>query len=329
MLNRPVSAVPAQRHSQKVLDLIVRALLVLGAVSSLAGIAALVAWVAFTPDVPSKSDLTSAAPAEALTVAEDFLAGRPTAVAVANDIDRTFGRGSSQGGFGEALPVRTFAPLSVRDGSLPATTSQPSGQRFEVHTFLVGLPGEPEENARDGQPDPTRLYALDVTMLLTAQGPVLAAQPALLPYEGPRSSTTRRLDYSQFTTGTQPSQPLVTTAVARWAEAFLANDSDALQAIVRDPGNADPYVGIDGFSLEAAPVIVNSVPVTGEAGTRIVQVTLLVSSERANGFATSLSYDLRVEGTSTQSPSVTAWGPPGSPDLDRYQNSPRRRGQTD
>lgn len=328
MLNRPVSAVPAQRHSQKVLDLIVRALLVLGLISSVAGIVAAIAWVAFTPDVPTKSDLTSAASAEALTVAGDFLAGRPTAVAVASDIDHTFGRGNQQGGFGEPLAVRTFAPLSVRDGSLAGNVAQPDGQRFEVHTFLVGLPGEPEERAREGQPEPTSLYALDVTMLLTAQGPVLAAQPALLPYEGPASSDTRRLDYSQFTTGTEETQPLVASAVARWAQAFLSNDSDELQAVVRDPGNADPYVGIDGFTLEEAPAIVNSVPVTGEPGTRIVQVKLLVSSERANGFVTSLSYDLRVEGTSTQSPSVTAWGPPGTPDLERYQNSPRRREQT-
>lgn len=321
-LNRPVTAVPAAtRSSERVRKLIVNTILIVGAVSALCGVFATIAWIAFSPNVPTKDDIIPVASATAYTVATDFLAGRPTAVPVADGVDRTFGRINVRvDERPEPLPVVSLSVLEVVDGFLSGGDQGGPAQQYEIHRFLVGV--SPEVGEADEFIPVGSLYTLEVTMLVTRQGPVLGATPALLPYLGADDGVFRPIDYSQFTGPSGTSVPEASrAAIQSWAEAYTSNNAAALRQITQDGIHEEDYVGLSGFTLAEDVQIVSAVPV-GDGTTLQVQVLLLVSSDRANGFESTLSYDLRVERTNTQSPAVTAWGPPGSTGLQPYQNNP-------
>lgn len=307
MFDRPLTAVPAQRSSSTVLRMKVYAVLGVAVLLVATSLFATVAWIAFTPEVPQAGELVPRGQAVAEIVARDFLAGRRTDVPVADEIDPTFGQlsfGQVDPATRKGIPVTSLSQLDFERQSL---TSSRGTQVYEIHTFLVSSQG--------------RLLQLDVTVLLTPDGAVLAAQPALQPYSGPQQDYAP-LDYSQLvgSNGPQASQAVV-EQVARWARAYATGDSAELRAVAGDQVTRGSYPGLGGFNLGGDVRVVTVVP--GSAPNQLVlRVRLLLVSDSAQEVQVSTDYDLLVSDASSSLPKVVAWGPAGAPVLEPYMNNP-------
>jgi hypothetical protein len=310
MFTRPLTAIPAQRSSAALVKLKVALILGSAMLAALLGVVSLVAWIAFTPEVPSVEDLLPRGGAHARAVAEDFLAGRKTSVPVAERVGPDFGAVPGnpmerRGSFGHtSLTVAEVTPMAVKTDS--------GVREFEVHRFLVSR----EE----------RLFWLDITLLLTDEGPVLGALPSL----GPVPAQTKghlALDYSDLDQAPLPNH--YTAVVTAWGTHFAANEPDKLWDVVVKDETSDrqlfEYVGLGGFS--AGDLQIRSV-VGIPGGGYLVRVQLLLRPEGADGASVSTEYDLRLTGNDS-SARVVAWGPPGSgPTLAPFTNlTPRSRQQ--
>lgn len=304
MATRPNwTAIPAARSSAPILKLKLYAVVGSLLFAAVCGIIAL--FVALGSNTAPDVDPTTAQPRAgslAETAARDFLAGRATRVPTASGVDASFGRDVADSEF---VPVR-LEVLSFARARWELVTL--GAQTAEVHTFDVTV-------SEVDQP-----LVVTVVALVGDRGAVLAAQPSI----GPR--IWERFDVAGFdyrgvegaSTAALP-EP-VGAAIARWAQAYGANDGAELQAVVDDPaGTVDSYVGIGG--LDAAPgdiTVVSHLPLDGGL---LVRVRVLFSATSANGFSASNDFDLLITQAATTTPKVVAWGPPGSgPTLTPYQN---------
>lgn len=299
MPKHPWTAIPAQRSSAAVLNVKVTAILATLVVAALSGVLAL--FVALTS---GGDEVTDPGPdpqvvSVARLVAEDFVDGRATAVAVAAGVDRTFGRGA------EPTPPLWSDRTVVLYGT---EESNYSGQAYHRVTFQVQA---------DGQ-----LFLLAVPVFATPEGAVLAAAPSLEPYHGP-VTTPAALNYLDLPTGDDQVPTPVRSVVERWAQAYVSDDGAALKELAGDGGEA-VYAGLGGFELAGVQVAA-AVPFTtvDEEPALVVRTHLLVSPTGANGFQAEAGFDLLVEQADTQLPRVTAWGPAGS----ATDSTPIRPGQ--
>lgn len=306
------TAVPASRSSAPVLK--VRLYLVMGALvfSAVCGILAILVVVSRSnaPQVAQGAALPSAV-AEATATASEYLAGRPVTMSLA-------------GGLEDLLKPagKPLAGVSSVDwvGFTPATPV--AGTNLELHRFLVTVPGEDPDNPRRYTLTvPVQLVATktakaeDGSTVVVAQQPVLAAAPSLEAALRPASGLPR-FDWENAPTPALSPSPQMDSAVKDWATAYLANDSDGLSKVVRDPEGRQ-YVGLGGFTLEDAEVLA---AVKGNQGD-IVRVSL--TAKGPGDFVVPMEFDLLATGVESGDPSITAWGAPGTgTGLAPYQNAP-------
>lgn len=304
MPKHPWSVVPAARSSAPILQL--KLLLVLGAL----GLAALLGPLSFLlsltrgGDGPAVAATSSDTRGFAELAARDFLAGRPTTLAVATGIEATFGVPND----GSDAPRPQIAYLSLAHTS--ARSYIANGRSFELHRFT----------AVTGAAEPP--LTVDVTVLLTPEGPVLGAYPAL----GRSSAVTEKvpaLDYQEDENKTSNLPAPVKEAVVRWAAAYAGGDSAALRVLADDPQEGT-YDVLGGFTAEA-PEVATAV-VEGDDG-YILRIRVLLRAAGAQGFQVKNDYDLLVTQASTANPKVVAYGPAGTAaaPLQPYSNNSNRR----
>jgi hypothetical protein len=305
MFNRTLTAVPAQRSSAALLRVKVAALIGFASVASLSGIASTIAWTAFSPDIPQVEDLLPVGSAYAQTVAGDFLAGRPTFVPTATDIDATFGTAdfAIDPATRKPIPVRSVAPLKVSRETL---TTPEGVQVYELHSYLVSTP--------------TELRQLDILLLLTQERPVLAAQPSLLPLD-PVEGTYEPVDYRQFSNARTTTSPTTNEQIRAWANAFARNDAAALRQVTGDNVTTGSYVGLGGYRVADSPLVINAVT-AGGPDRLVVRVRLLLAADGTDGAVASADYDLLVIDATTELPKIAAWSAPGAPKLEPFMNNP-------
>lgn len=301
MFTRPVSGVPAARSSNAMVKIKVFAILGAGALSALFGLLGFLAWVFFSPEIPDPESFRPRSAAQAEIVARDFLAGRPTAIPVAEGLDPAFLAYAAR--IDERGPIR-HQGLTLVTTERDSVTINERTTNFEKHTFLTAS-GD-------------RLIEVHVTMLLGDDGPVLAAHPSLLLPELPQAALSP-LDYSNAANDVGREVPAV---VRRWSRAFLADDASELRTIAGDQTTEGRYVGLGGFSLheDREASLLTAVTVGEERDAQLVRVRMLLAENRDNGGVVGVEYDLLVNDAFTSLPKVVAWAPAGTPTLQPFTN---------
>jgi hypothetical protein len=293
MGHRPWTAIPAQRSSAAVLK--VKLWLVLGvlALGFVMGPIALVIALSHRggPAASSPpSTVGSTASALAQIAASEYIAGQPYTIPVAAGMNPD--HGAPQGS--QPLPNATLTYA----GASPHAPLD--GIQFSIQKFLVT--------------SGSSIYRLDLLMESTPQGPVLGAQPGLLPYVPAPSGTDQRLDFSNDPGALQATPSNLQEQINRWATAYASGDSQTLALLANHPGN---YSALSGFTVASQPRILSVVQTSG--GNLIVRISLLLSPNNAHGFQSTTELDLLVR-TGSGIPEIVAWGPPGDEPLAPYSN---------
>jgi hypothetical protein len=271
------TAIPAQRSSDAKLKVKVWTVLGLLIFCSLAGVFSLFAWMGNSGGGATVSAGGSARAASfAAAVASDWVAGRPYSVPVAKDLE-----------------VPTNPPSEALPGVVSLTWSgfvavEERGRYLETNYFAV--PGDP----------PRRLA---VTVEITANGPVLAASPALEPLKiGPGGDAFDRRNQTQ-----QQVTADLTRVVTDWANAYAADNRQRLKELTGDPEPSRGYAGLGGMTASNVQIVsLVGGPVENTAVAR-VQVRL-----NDGTFSMPAEYDLLVSQWATATPKVLAWGAAGS-----------------
>jgi hypothetical protein len=319
MSRSPLTAVPAQRSSLPLLRIRRRIVLVLLILAALAGVGALVAWaIAPTPEIliPVTTDLTAESLARVATL--DYLAARDSAVPAASDVDTQYGAATANGGNPQPMTVLDLSFVKSSTYTLGDTVG--AMETIQQETFSADLA--------------KGLYTVNVAMLKTSGGWVLAAQPSLSPAQlsGPVDSA--GIDYSSLYTKEQsgkvadlPDSDAVTRQIDTWATAYAQDggNSVGLYTVTGDQNPNHHYTGLNGWSVDT-PTIDDFVaaPNAGGGQSLIVRVSLVLHPGGANGPTLNADYDVLVElaSPSQGNPPVTAWGPAGSyHTLTDYQNA--------
>ncbi|OLT35462.1 hypothetical protein BJF79_32405 [Actinomadura sp. CNU-125] len=190
------------------------------------------------------------------------------------------------------------------------------------------------------------MLQLDVPILITAQGPRLAAVPAFAVWEGGAGAPEGEGDYTNYGNLLADVSAPVETQIAAWAEAYVTGDSNALLTLTGDQDSSHYYIGLRGFTLPDSPSAVQiQSAIQGSGGRVIVRVRILLSravpgatpNGRPNGtpdgapaetpdagpqFASYADFDLLVGAPTGARPPVLAWGPAGSAaELEPYHNA--------
>jgi hypothetical protein len=310
------SALPATRSSAPILK--TRLYTVIGAVGVCAALGplSLVLNLAQGDPPPAAVSVNTTADGYARTVAEDFLSARPTSVPVATDIDATFGLPNN---VTQRKPLTYSGLTLVASDSHAATTVNPA---YTVSKFLFQLV------AADGT---AKAMKLDVTMLATADGPVLAAQPTLRAADL-TSAGYDPLDFNRASTFVSGSpSPAVGTVIDAWAKAMAEGDDARLTELTRDPAGGK-YSGLSGFTLAKSPQILSYVSESATAVSSVkgvnpedptyVRVRIWLQADSADGYVVSSDYDVLIFATKSSAPYPVAWGAPGT-DPEPFSNSNR------
>jgi hypothetical protein len=226
----------------------------------------------------------------AQVAALEFLSGQPYTIPVAQGIDPNHGASGSQGS-----TVSLGATGVIFAGTSPGTQS---GVNYEVEHFVF------TQNSK--------LYHLDVTMIVTSNGGVLGAQPALFPANMAPNNSVPPLNYVGAP-NTVPTPANLQQQVNAWATAYATNNSTVLSQIANHPGT---YAGLGGYTVVGTPTIVSTISTDGGY---IARVSVLLSSNSAQGYQAETEFDLLVH-TGSGLPSIVAWGPPGAQPLVPYSN---------
>lgn len=241
----------------------------------------------------------------ASSVAETYLAGECTNLPVADGVDRCFGRTRDQVGVG--FPHETVELVRTETTTVPG--SGPSLATAYITTF----------NVTSGE----RVYELAVTATTvrltetSADYPVLAAAPSLIPAKVAPTDRIDALDYREFNQSLAVPVP-VRAKVEQWVNAYATDDQTQLRLIVGGGPDA-PYPGLGGMEVLRS---------TAESmwqrqdGDHVVRVGVVLTSPSANGVVLSSEFDLLVSQANTNDPRVVAWGAAGSgPTLTTYMNN--------
>lgn len=318
-------AIPAARSRLGSLKLRRRLILAGLLTAAAAGVAAAIAWLTYSPPVPTPpSTVAASSVALARQVAADYLAGRPTTVSVAKGVDPTFGYASAN-----------KTAFTVADGPTVQGVARVNvgGQPVNQVTFYVVL-AQKEKTTVDGTAAVTTVphpYLLTVPMSLagdTGWQPALAAAPSLAPFTGTPPNT---LDPASLSTlpgatsaGALPAG--AQTQLKDWATAYAAaghgQDDAAARTLKQITGDQDPahaYGGLGGWTVasqtatDAAPAPTSDDPNHPYPGGWVVRVALVLEPPGANGPTVRSDYDVWVAGQGQEAnPPVIAWGPAGS-----------------
>lgn len=330
------SLVPARRSNEATATKRARRTIVVLLVAALAGPLSFLLTVArgapeldLSPIVPEGRSIADAA-------AYQFLTGQPVTVPSANTLDvddLRFIRGS---GGKPTMPYPTSSITWDRFEKLTFTGPTELVANFEIHKFLV-IPAIPEASgayleqdpadAGEEQPttDPNALRVpqmLEVPILLSSEGPRLAAAPAFSPWAPASESQYGVADYSDFNTGqTVDVPPQVTAQVSRWAKAYAEDDRETLLTVTGDTNKDHVYMGLGGFTIPAEGSQVQILTATnGGPETLILRVRVRMQENTTAGAAneeqlphTSVQdFDLFVKNPNSALPPIESWGVAGS-----------------
>lgn len=175
---------------------------------------------------------------------------------------------------------------------------------------------------------------LDVPILLTPQGPRLAASPTFSVWTGAAGATVGKGDYTDFSTLlTQVNDP-VKNQIMTWAKAYVSGDANGLLTVTGDQNKSHRYAGLSGFTLPDTSGAVQILSaITVDHGQLVVRARVLlaravppgtVSGGNGNApqFETFADFDLLVGAPGGAQPPILAWGPAGSAaQLEPYSNA--------
>lgn len=260
-------------------------------------IAALTGPLAFVMSLGGSDPVVQTAPESsgktitfATTVAEDFLAGGGTNMPAAAGVDRMFGRSQ------EDVTAMRYSSLEYRESTITVVGgSRVDVVRFALETYDFGF------------------MTLSVPVTFTDAGrQILAATPSMVPAtfatDGSASAP-----QPELTTGEEIPDN-VEERIQLWAEAFAADDSQALRVLVNDsdaPAGGS-YLGLGGFTCpRGCSEVLWATPSTVDTSLVNVRVRTLFVADSANGFVMSNEFDLLVRGWNSDAPRVLAWGPAG------------------
>lgn len=310
----PWSAIPAARSSAPVLTIRLWVVIGLVLLAAAMGPLSLVVQAAHAASVAPPPASTGSGPSQGLAqlVALDFVNGIPTSVPTAKNVDPTFGINTAQQP--TPLPHGPLVPMGT-----VSTVDTTSKQPYQISSFGFESSGQ--------------VWKVAVTMLQTPSGPVLGAEPSLLPVD--LSAAQYQQENFHTSAGFQEGAPpnsAIQAHVNQWAQAFASNNGATLAQLTGDP-SAQTFRGLGGFTLAQAPQILSYVPVAA-SGVPVVngvtptspmylRVQLALTSTHAKQYTVTNEYDVLVTGSNTAQPQIVAWGPPGSAPLTPFSNASR------
>jgi hypothetical protein len=243
--------------------------------SSVAGIFSLFAWIGNRPPAPPVIPPTATATGFATSATFDWLSGNGTSLPTAENVSEDLGGNGVAAKGIEGVQWSSFEKL------------EEGGRSFELHRFtFAGVP-------------PRQLL---VTVELTKSGPVLAADPALVPFTD-AGGPTPAADRSNSPSKLDVPAALSSTA-SDWAAAFAKDDREELASLTGDLEQRT-YVGLGGFTAGSSSV--TSVVDAGK-GLWLVRVEVKLTQGE---FTSSTSYDLLVADGDTADPKIVSWGAAG------------------
>ena len=269
------SAVPAARSSSVVLKARLRLVLGLLLFSSVAGIFSLFAWIGNRPPPPPVIPPVAESTGFATSATFDWLAGKGTSLPTAENVSEDLGGNGVAAEGVEGVEWSSFEKFDE------------DGRSFELHRFT--LAGDP----------PRQLL---VTVEITKSGPVLAADPALVPFTdagGPTPAADRSTSPSNIDT-----PAALSAAATDWGSAFAEDNREELANLTGDLEQRT-YVGLGGFTSTGARVA--SIADLGK-GLWLARVEVDL---KKGTFTSRTSYDVLVTDGDTADPKIVSWGAPG------------------
>lgn len=240
--------------------------------------------------------------------AEDYLAGRQTALPTRPEISSALGRSAPSGTDAPPGAPRSTRPLALAydyliwDSAARATLGR---QTVEIHRFLVGANRQ--------------AFVLSVSVAVTPTGPVVHSLPSLSPAPLADTRFLKPVPYDRI----YPEAVLSVGArdqIHSWARAFAAGDERALYVLSGDAGPRR-YRGLNGYEIVGVPTVAD--PYGVEEGV-VAQVQVQMRLAANPSFLLAASYDLLLNNLERALPTVAAWGPPGSgPTLVPFSNADR------
>lgn len=208
----------------------------------------------------------------------------------------------------------------ARTTAAEADGGEPAGDTVATHEFVVA------DRARN-------LYTTTVQMVVSpARGPVMVADPALLPIPAPDAGGADAPWPFPGVEAGAPS-PAYQPAVDAWAKAYTSGDPAVLKQVVGDPQQGRSYLPLTGVEFDRADLDEVGA-LWGEDQDRsaetlparaLLRVTVHAAwagqpAATAGQPAATLTYDLLLDRADTAAPVVVAWGSPGMA-LDPYGNA--------
>ncbi|HVT77878.1 MAG TPA: hypothetical protein VHD87_12670 [Acidimicrobiales bacterium] len=235
--------------------------------------------------------------------AMDYLAGRDTTLPRVQELPPDLGREAapSTDGSGRQTSVKPIPAIGL---ALDRSRSEVLGDKTEeIHTFVFSTTGG-------------KLYNLAVTVLITDNGPVIAALPALSP--GRVAPVVPGVDYKTLGNPANVDEG-VTTQVRAWASAYARDDEEGLYRVTGDTQERR-YVGLGGYVVTTQPSVLSSI---AKGDKQLVQIRVTMTNLADPGVVLTSDFDLLLEGRGKKAlPDVAAWGPAGTGmSLERYQNA--------
>lgn len=239
--------------------------------------------------------------AAARSVVVDYMSGRVPSIPAAINVN-AFAARESTNNTGVASAPTPVPVLSI--SSLSAETINIKDRSIEVHEFLVRTDAG--------------LLEVSVT-ILDADGPVLAALPSIKPADVGVPPEDAAFSWDAVFGQAVLDQDIAIEQVAKWADAYGADDADALYRLTNDPEN-HLYRGIGGLQSADQPVIKSAA--TFNKTQVLLTVTVTLRSTRNAALVLKSDYDLLLDDLDRAVPSIVAWGPAGTgPTLVPFSNA--------
>lgn len=331
--------VPARRSNEATATKRVRRILIVLTIAAIMGPLSFLFVLAKGEPVLDTSSLVPEGRAVADAAAYQFLTGQPVSVPAANTLDLEPLRSGASGPV-TALP---YPASSITWDSFERHTFGGSDGRapvlFEVHSFLV-VPSIPEASgarteltpeqkekqaeSNNATPEDALLVPqeLQVSVLLTQDGPRLAAAPAFAPWDDASKEQGGIADYSDLTSGDTAEVPSqVVKQISVWANAYATDDRQALLTVTGDSDPNHTYLGLGGFTVAAEGSQVQILSASNAGPDRLLlrvrvrmqeTTTTATVAEGQAPYVSVQDFDVLVASPNNAQPAVQAWGPAGS-----------------
>lgn len=237
-------------------------------------------------------------------------------------------------------PAQTPAPGSGRSTSKApetAPTGTPSAPPSPAGSASAGpSPSTDPDGAGQNKATPvaaSNVLQLDVSILLTAQGPRLAAAPSFSVWRNGVGDTAGKGDYTNYGSLTTDVGDPAKNQILEWARAYATGDSATLLTVTGDQNPSHHYAGLSGFVLPDSPGVEILSAIRSADQRLIVRVRVplaradpggqaLRAADAAHRFTTFADFDLLVGAPGGAQPLILAWGPAGSAaELEPYYNA--------